>query len=105
MKGIRTLFNLLPENFRHQIMRDWAKAPDHSNKDVIYKIASTQEELEAAFHLLHDCYTATGFITPEPHGLRCTLHSILPYTTVVVAKKGDLVIGTVSLIKDSPIGF
>lgn len=105
MKLTRILLKYLPENMRHQLLRKMITAPDPSDHGVIYKIASTQHELEAAFSLLHNCYVATGFISPEPHGLRCNLYSILPYTTIIIAKKGDEIIGTVSLIKDSSLGF
>lgn len=101
----KLFFKLCPENLRHKILRKIVIAPDHSNREITYKIASTQEELEAAFRLLHDCYSAKGLIHRQSHGLRCNLYSVMPYTTVIIAKRGEDILGTLSLIKDSPLGM
>ncbi len=67
-------------------------------KDFQVNIASTKEELEKAYSLLHDCYVGTKLMAPDKSGLRCNFFSFLPFTTTVVAKIGEIVIGTVSLI-------
>jgi Tfp pilus assembly protein PilZ len=68
-------------------------------------IATSKEELEKAYSLLHDAYVGMNLMAPEPSGLRCNFYTFLPYTTTVVAKIGDSVVGTVSLIKDSAAGL
>lgn len=73
--------------------------------DLTFGIATTRDELETAYRLLHDCYVGAKLMDPHPSGLRCNIYSALPYTTTIIARKGTEVIGTVSLIKDSPIGF
>ncbi|HPI41521.1 MAG TPA: PilZ domain-containing protein [Pseudobdellovibrionaceae bacterium] len=77
----------------------------YKNQDIQIKLATTEHEIESAYKLLHDAYVQQGLMDPDASGLRLNLYSVLPYTSVIIAKKGDLVIGTVSLIKDSPIGF
>ena len=69
------------------------------------KIANTQEELEKAYSLLHDCYVGMKLMAPDASGLRCNFYSFLPYTSTIVAKTEDMVIGTLSLIKDSNAGL
>lgn len=68
-------------------------------------VATEQGELERAYALLHDCYVHAQLMTADVSGLRCNFFSFLPQTTVIVAKLGNEVIGTVSLIKDSSMGL
>lgn len=78
---------------------------DRSEIDgVIFKIAETLEEKEAAFRLIHDMYVRRGIIPANESGWRLSVFHLLPTTTIFIAKSGDEVIGTVSLIEDSPLG-
>jgi hypothetical protein len=72
---------------------------------LILKIAETREELEACFKLLHDSYVASGFMKRDPSGLRATIYHALPTTTTLCAKVGNTVVGTLSLIRQSELGF
>ena len=62
------------------------------------KIADTKEELEACFTLLHDAYVDSGFMKPDPSGMRVTIYHALPTTTTLCAKYDGQVVGTLSLI-------
>lgn len=73
--------------------------------NLVFKIADTQEELEACLELLHDAYVANGFMKPDPSGMRVTIYHSLPTTTTLCAKIDDKVVGTLSLIRDGPFGF
>jgi hypothetical protein len=46
-----------------------------------------------------------GFMTPDESGLRVTVYHALPTTTTLLAKYDDRVVGTLSLIRESPLGF
>jgi hypothetical protein len=70
-----------------------------------FKIAETQEEIEACLKLLHEAYVDNGFMNPDPSGLRVTIFHALPTTTTLCAKIDDEVVGTLSLIRDGPFGF
>ena len=100
MKWLR----FLPRFIRIKLIRQRIQIPSPPEAFQV-NIATTQEELEKAYSLLHDCYVGIGLMDPEISGLRCNFYSFLPYTTTVVAKIGDAVVGTVSLIKDSPAGL
>lgn len=69
------------------------------------KIAETKEELEACFRVLHDAYVQEGFMKPDPSGLRVTIYHALPTTTTLLAKLDDEVVGTISLVRESALGF
>lgn len=101
----RKLFSMLPKGRRHDIYRSFVDCDPAPNARLVLKIADTQEELETCFKLLHDAYVSSGFMTPDPSGMRVTIYHALPTTTTLCAKMGDQVIGTLSLIRESAIGF
>ncbi|MCG2576103.1 hypothetical protein LZ012_03730 [Dechloromonas sp. XY25] len=100
----RKLFSMLPQKSRHNVYRSFVDCRE-PNARLVLKIAETQEELEACFTLLHDAYVSSGFMTPDPSGMRVTIYHALPTTTTLCAKIGDQVVGTLSLIRESAIGF
>ena len=100
----RKLFSMLPQKSRHNVYRSFVDCRE-PNKRLVLKIAETQEELEACFTLLHDAYVSSGFMTPDPSGMRVTIYHALPTTTTLCAKFDDQVVGTLSLIRESAIGF
>ena len=68
-------------------------------------IASTQDELEGCFALLHDAYVSSGFMKPDPSGLRVTPYHALPTTTTLYAKFEEQIVGTLSIIREGVFGF
>lgn len=105
MKNItKKIFKLLPESLRLHLIRSNVQIPSGMDKLQV-KIANTQGELEQAYELLHNSYVEQNLMDPNHSKLRFNIWSALPYTHVIVAKIGDEVIGTVSLIKDSAIGL
>lgn len=75
------------------------------SKRLVLKIAESKEELEACFSVLHDAYVESGFMKPDPSGMRVTLYHALPSTTTLCAKYDGKVVGTVSLIRQNALGF
>jgi hypothetical protein len=68
-------------------------------------IAEKEEDLEAAFKLFHDCYVNQGRIKAQRSGIYCQLYHFLPGTSTVIVKYRNVVIGAVTLVKDSVIGL
>src|SRR5574343_521769 len=101
----RKLFSMLPEKKRHDVYRSMVDCNADPNKRLVLKIAETKEELAACFKLLHDAYVSSAFMTPDPSGMRVTIYHALPSTTTLCAKFDDQVVGTLSLIRESAIGF
>ena len=101
----RRLFAMLPQKRRHDVYRSFVQCDDAPSEKLVLKIAETQEELEACFRLLHNAYVDSGFMTPDPSGMRVTIYHALPTTTTLCAKFDGKVIGTISLIRESAIGF
>lgn len=100
----KVLLKLIPENLRLHLIRKNVVVPT-GLPNVVIKLANTQDELEQAYRLLHNAYVKQNLMDPHPSGLRFNIWSALPYTSVIIAKCGEKIIGTVSLIIDSQIGL
>ena len=85
--------------------------------EITYRLATTHEELEAAFALVWDAYTEVGLHKSDDAGLRLTKYHLLPDTRVFIAianvesrKAGKIcteekVVGTVSIVHDGCLGL
>lgn len=104
-QGLRRAFSFLPRGIRFAIYRSFVVCDANPDPRLVLKIAETKEELEACFKLLHDAYVASGFMTPDPSGMRVTIYHALPTTTTLCAKFDGEVVGTISLIRESLFGF
>ena len=104
-QSLRKLFSFLPRRARFAIYRSFVECDAHPDARLVLKIAETQEELEACFKLLHDAYVGSGFMKPDPSGMRVTIYHALPTTTTLCAKYDGEVVGTLSLIRESLFGF
>ena len=104
-RGIRKVFSFLPRGIRFAIYRSFVACDANPDPRLVLKIAETKEELESCFRLLHDAYVSSGFMTPDPSGMRITIYHALPTTTTLCAKFDGEVVGTISLIRESLFGF
>ena len=80
------------------------QVPQTLPEELEVQIARTQEDLSAAFALLHDRYLSEGFMKPHLSGMRVTKYHALPSTTTIVAKWKGEVVGTCSIIRSSGFG-
>lgn len=101
---VRKLISWLPRNQRFKVFRSFADCNPAPSSRLQLKIAETKEELEACFAVLHDAYVDSGFMKPDPSGMRVTIYHALPTTTTLCAKYDDEVVGTISLIRESALG-
>jgi hypothetical protein len=70
-----------------------------------FGLAKTTDDFEGAFRLLHDQYVRVGYMQPHPTRRRVGLFNALPSTKVFVARDGARVVGTVTVVQDSPLGL
>lgn len=101
----RALVQLLPRRVGHNVYRNMIRCDPNPSPKLVLKLAETREELEACFKLLHDAYVESGFMEPHPSGMRVTLYHALPTTTTLLASFDGRVVGTLSLIRESSLGF
>ncbi|MFL5815764.1 MAG: N-acyl amino acid synthase FeeM domain-containing protein [Bdellovibrionia bacterium] len=102
-KLLKIGFKLLPAFVRQYLMRSMIRVQDELDEGFVVKLAETSEEYEGAFRVLHDSYVEKGFCSPQPSGMRLILHHALPTTSVVIAKKGTRVVGTLTLVRDNKL--
>lgn len=111
MKNIRKLFfklvDALPRSIRGTIVRSqlYYKYENEVYGSIVYKIAETKDELEQAFKIVQEAYEETNLLKDSYNGLRVTKYNLLPTTTVLIAKHGDEVVGTISQIMDTQLGL
>ena len=70
-------------------------------RPIRVKIASERDEFEQAFRLVADRYKSRGYLTEGSGSFRFTPHHALPGTVTFVAKDGDRVVATLSLVPDN----
>jgi ribosomal protein S18 acetylase RimI-like enzyme len=64
--------------------------------------ACSLEDLRQAYRLVHDVYLETGFICPEPSGMRLRMFETAAETATFVAKTDGQVVAVLSVVLDSP---
>jgi N-acyl amino acid synthase FeeM len=101
----RAALAILPRKIRFAVFRQFVNCDPAPSPRLVLKIAETREELEACFRVLHDAYVQEGFMKPDPSGMRVTIYHALPTTTTLLAKFDDEVVGTISLVRESALGF
>ncbi|RMF85183.1 MAG: hypothetical protein D6739_04855, partial [Nitrospirae bacterium] len=84
---------------RHRLLRG------HPMEPFRLKGADGLEDVVGALRLVHDSYVALGLMDPHPSGLRLLPHHLLPETRVFLAREGDEVVATLTLIPDSEVGL
>ncbi len=87
------------------LMKNQLKLPDLSSLRYDFKLVSSQDEMNQALALLHDAYVESGYMEPSVHKMRITPYHMSPETIIAIAKDGDKVIATTSLILRGPLGL
>ncbi len=101
----RAAFGRLPTALRFALYRRLIDCDPRPDARLSLGIATTKSELEACFALLHDAYVSSGFMKPEPSGLRVTAYHALPTTTTLYARFDGEIVGTLSIIREGVFGF
>ncbi len=76
-----------------------------ASNQIIYKVAATQHEREAAFRLVYDAYRRLDLVPPNRFRMRVTTHHLLPTTDVFVAWRHGRVVGTLTLVGDGELAL
>jgi GNAT superfamily N-acetyltransferase len=104
-RALRSALSVSPRPLRFELIRRMIDCELSPDPRLTFKIAETQDELEACFRILHDAYVAAGYMRPAPSGLRVTIYHALPTTTTLCAKFDGQVVGTISIIREGVFGF
>jgi ribosomal protein S18 acetylase RimI-like enzyme len=71
-------------------------------KGATIERAYTLDDLREAYRLVHEVYLGTGYLHPEPAGMRLRIYETTSETATFVAKKDGRVVGVLSVVGDSP---
>lgn len=96
---------LFPKFIRAKIVRSRFEVVYDLNPDIVFKQATTKDEIEQALNLVYDSYINLNYIDTNPDRLHLTKYLTLPTTTILVIKIKDQVIGTMSIVMDSSLGL
>ena len=73
--------------------------------DVVFKVAESKEELEAAYTLVHSRYVCQSYMDKHPSGMRIKINYAFPDTVTFIARQGETIFSTLTLFSDSPYGL
>jgi hypothetical protein len=104
-RQFKKLLRDLPDPISGPLIRKGLVIDPSWADDVVFKVADTREELEAAYRLVHDVYVEEGYEDLRKPGVRVNLRYALPTTATIVGKIGDQVVITLTIIADSPLGL
>jgi hypothetical protein len=101
----QNILHFMPVRFRDEIIRRSVQLPENLSNQLIFKIAETTDELEAAFQLVYENYLPLGYCSENPFQLRATIHHALPTTTTLIAADSGQVVGTLTIVRDNCLGL
>lgn len=94
-----------PDLVQKKLIQNSIEIPTEFSSELEVKIAESEAELEAAYHLLYNNYIEMGYEKPNKTQLRVIPHHLLPTTTTILAKLNNKVVGSMSIIKDGVLGL
>jgi len=71
-------------------------------KGATIRRACTAEDLLRAYRLVHRVFLGTGYLQPEPSGLRLRIFETTSETATFIAENRGEVVGVLSVVADSP---
>ncbi|MCB0391452.1 MAG: PilZ domain-containing protein [Bdellovibrionales bacterium] len=98
-------FDLLPSFIRRKIILNHFNLDNIDGMGLEFKIADTKSELYQAFQLHYLNYSRNNLVAIQQHPFRMSKYQLLPTSTVLVAKKSDKVVGTISIIGRGALGL
>lgn len=104
-KLLRRLVPLLPRRIRQVLVRRQVNLPVEIPQSITTKIVNTTAELEQCFRLIYQSYLPLGYCSPNSHEMYASIYHALPTTTTLVAKDGERVVGTLTVVRDNRLGL
>jgi hypothetical protein len=69
------------------------------------RLAESLDDLRGAFGLVYSRYLEYGYQDPSPCGMRFGTHHILPFSYTVLIKENGKLAGTLTVIRENPLGL
>ena len=104
-KRIWSLLRYLPVSMRKRLIRSQFEINYDLSQDYQFSQAETPEEIEQALKIIYESYSKLGYIDQRPEEVHFNSFLCLPTTTILILKHKGEVIGTMSIVLDSPFGL
>jgi len=95
----------LPEQIKFPFIRSIIRFNPEIGSDVVVKVADCIEEVEAAFQIMNEAYREQGFLDDRRDFTVLNKYQLLPMSTIIVALYRGQVVGTLTLVKQNPLGL
>ena len=102
---ITRFLRVFPKNIKYPMYRQLINLNYDISDRFVFKLANTREELEEAYSLIYSAYLKNKFIPANDSKLYTNIYFTLPSTSTLIVKDMNKVIGTISLVRDNPIGL
>lgn len=100
------MLSILPKAISYRLIRrslnlSYPKA----NSKITFEIASNAQDLIAALKLVQQNFEREGYAAKTLNGIRLTPYHLLPETVVIVAKRENMVMATISIVPRTEFGL
>jgi hypothetical protein len=99
------MFRVLPSRARRELLLRKVRIDERQLEEIQIYPAQDCSDVKSALSLIHETYAGQGKIQPNPVRLHVTKHNAQPASLIFVARRSDRVVGTMSLVPDSPLGL
>lgn len=102
MKGIGKMRNQNPmSGFRKKVaLLKRMGLFNSADTEIKVRRAMTERDLRAAYGLVHDVFVESGYIDPQPHGIRLRPFEAIPETATFVADVDGEIVAVMSIVED-----
>lgn len=97
---LKPLLRKLPKPVACQLVRSLVRFDLAIDPTIEFKMATTITETEQALRLVHDEYVKSGYIEPQPNGIWVIPHHQRNSTAILIAKKDQQVIATLTVARN-----
>lgn len=93
------------DHFVHFIADKFCDLSLDREKELVVKLADSREELKEAYTLIHREYLKRGYCKAQPSEMFYTYFCLLTDTRTILITKEKQILGTLTVIPDSPAGL
>lgn len=102
-KSLRRLSNR--EKIMHFMADKICSMAEQHIGGLVCRPARSFEDIKRAYALVYREYVARGYCEPNPTAMHYSPYALFPYARTFLLERGDNLLGTISLISDSPCGL
>ncbi len=102
-EAMKRAFRFIPKKLRHSLYRKSISLDFLEAKDIHFKIAESQDELEQAFRLVYQVHQQKNLVSVNSSELKLSKSHLLPTTKVLIGVKNEKVVSSLCLSLEGPL--